>query len=68
MANIDITFRGTEQSSTENVKLQVHCMTSETIKISLIDYSDYEMKINLDKSTAIRFHKELKKQISLIEE
>mgnify|MGYP000361509467 CR=1 FL=1 len=71
MADIDIIFRGSENSGTEENQLQVFYNTNNKITVSIYDENvnnyGYPTIISLNKQTAIRFHRELKKQISYIE-
>ena len=71
MADIDIIFKGAFQSGTEETQLQVFHNTANRITISILDENvdnyGYPVVIQLSKETAIKFHRELKKQISFIE-
>lgn len=68
MADIDIIFRGAIGTNTEENKLEVFWNTTNKITISILEAnSDYPVLVNLSKETAIKFHRELKKQISYIE-
>ena len=71
MADIDIIFKGAFQSGTEETQLQVFHNTANRITISILDENNnnygYPTIISLNKETAIKFHRELKKQISFIE-
>lgn len=71
MADIDIIFKGALNSGTEETQLQVFCNLSNRITISIFDELvnnyGYPVVIQLNKETAIKFHRELKKQISFIE-
>lgn len=68
MADIDIIFRGAIDSNTEANQLEVYANARGNIHISIKEPNNkYATTINLSKSTAIRFHRELKKQISFIE-
>lgn len=70
MADVDIIFRGALGTSTEKAQLEVFANTMNNITISLKDenaFNDCPVIIQLSKSTAIRFHRELKKQISFLE-
>lgn len=64
MANIKITFYGTEKSETNETELEVFKNASDEIFISISD--NYEQSICLDKQTAVRLVRELKKQIGFI--
>ncbi len=70
MADIDIIFKGALDTGTEETQLQVFHNATNKITISILDENSnygYPTIINLSKSTAIKFHRELKKQISFIE-
>lgn len=71
MADIDIIFKGSENTLTEENQLQVYCNINNKITISIYDENvnnyGYPTIICLNKQTAIKFHRELKKQISFIE-
>ena len=68
MANTKIIFLGTENSTTSDHELQCFCNVRNNIVVSIIDNYNRETIITLDKATAIKFSKELRKQISYIEE
>lgn len=68
MANVKLVFYGTEKSETENVTIE--CFYNAGCEISIvISDGDYFPKrfIVLDKPTAIKFSRELRKQIALID-
>ena len=68
MANTKIVFLGTEKSQTENHELLCYSNDKNEIFIS-IEMEGYESSfICLDKSTAIKLHRELKKHISFLNE
>lgn len=71
MADIDIIFKGADNSGTETTKLEVFWNIANRITISILDENienyGYPVAIQLSKETAIKFHRELKKQISFIE-
>lgn len=71
MVDVDIIFKGAEDSGTEQNQLQVFCNMSNRISITIYDddinHRGYPTIIHLTRETAIRFHRELKKQISFIE-
>ena len=67
MANTKLVFIGTEKSKSDEHELVCYNNTNNEIYIN-ISYPNYESAfICLDKSTAIKLHRELKKQISFIE-
>ena len=69
MANVRTLFSGTERSSTYEDDLKCYVNNFNEIYLSVKETSsDLEVFICLDKSTAIKFHRELKKQISFLEE
>ena len=69
MANVKIVFYGSVESETEEHSLEVFANTKKQIYIS-IDANNgsefYNSFIVLDKETAIKFSRELRKQISFI--
>ena len=68
MANVKLVFSGTEESRSDNTSLKCYHNSQNEIFIQLERDGDYPTHICLDKETAIRFHKELKKQISYFRE
>ncbi len=68
MANVKLLFYGTEESETENVSIECFYNAGRELSI-VIDEEQLQRKkfIVLDKSTAIRFSKELRKQIALMD-
>lgn len=71
MANVKLIFTGSFLSDTEECELQCFATDKEEILISIENkgsFHDYNLqRILLDRKTAIRFHRELKKQISYLE-
>ncbi len=72
-ARVKTIFYGTEKSKTEDVELVCYVNSDNQIFIQIEDTSegfayDSVQFICLDKATAIKLHRELKKQISFIEE
>lgn len=72
MANTKLVFCGTEESGTQDVELVCYMNDKDQIYIQISDPTqnpsfNYQF-ICLDKSTAIKLHRELKKQISYIGE
>lgn len=65
MANVKLTFLGTERSKTDQAELECFVSTNEEIVITLND--NYPQMICLDKSTAIRLAKTLRTEINKIE-
>ena len=70
MANTKIIFLGAEGTGTEDYELRCFWNSNNHIAISILDDNNYGLEtiIALDKATAIKFSKELRKQISYIEE
>jgi hypothetical protein len=68
MANVKLIFQGSFKSQTSETDLQVFHNTSNEIYLCIDSDGNCPSYICLDKSTAIRFHRELKKQISFIGE
>lgn len=69
MPNVKLIFSGTEQSSTESTQLQVYANSKNELYIEIND--NYILPcccICLDKETAIKFSKEIRKQISYLED
>lgn len=64
MANVKIVFQGTKESETNETKLEAFANVRNEIYISIED--NYRHIICLDKPTAVRLVRELKKQIGLI--
>jgi hypothetical protein len=68
MANVKLIFQGTENSKTDSSQLLCYKNINEEIFIEIKMPNDYPSFICLDKVTAIRLHRELKKNISFINE
>lgn len=68
MANTKLIFQGTSKSKTEEHELQIFYNTNNEIYISIELKNEYPSFICLDKPTAIKLHRELKKQISYMRE
>ena len=65
---VQLIFYGSKESETNENELKVFCNSCNEIYIS-IELPDFPASfICLDKSTAIKFSKELRKQIALIED
>lgn len=60
---VKLIFYGSEKSETDEEQLRCYCNINNEIYLSI-----NEQFICLDKDTAIRFSKELRKQIALIED
>lgn len=68
MANTTLVFHGTERSGTDQTKLMCYKNTHNNIFIKIEDGVYEPAFICLDKNTAIKLHRELKKHISFLEE
>lgn len=66
MANVKLVFSGTHTSETEENTLQLYATFRDEIFIEINDYGQPPNFICLDKETAIKLHRELKKQISFL--
>jgi hypothetical protein len=64
-------FCGTEKSKTENQSLEVYCNVQDEVAIIIKDEKSNHgfdsQHICLDKETAIRLSRELRKQIALLD-
>lgn len=67
MANVTLVFSGTEKSKTQKHTLVCYHNTLNDIFIEITDDTDLSSFICLNRSTAIKLHRELKKQISFME-
>lgn len=71
MADTKLIFTGANGTGTESNELEVFANVADKISICLFDslsnYKGYPNVIQLDRSTAIKLHRELKKQISYLE-
>ena len=65
---VKVVFTGTADCESDKTELRVYVNDKNRIFISLEDPMWDFPYICLDKSTAIKFHRELKKQISFIKE
>ncbi len=67
MANVRLSFHGSSKSETEEHSIVCYNNVNNEIYLAL-DMPDFETSfICLDRSTAIKLHRELKKQISFLE-
>ena len=64
MANVRMIFHGTKISETNETELELFSTVNNEVFISITD--NYEQSICLDKKTAVRLVRELKKQIGFI--
>jgi hypothetical protein len=67
MANVLLKFYGTEKSKTEDHSLIAYSNTKNEIYLSVEIPNNYPSFICLDKPTAVRLVRELKKQIGNLE-
>ena len=63
---VQLVFYGSEKSGTSDHKLRCFCNTNYEIYVGIEMHHNMEHFISLDKATAIKFSKELRKQIALI--
>jgi hypothetical protein len=68
MEKVKILFQGTERSQTDETELEVFANVQNEIFISIQDQSYPGNFICLDKATAVRLVRELKKQIGFLME
>ena len=68
MANVKLVFSGTETSRTKEHTLVCYHNAGNDIFIEIVTDSQETSYICLDRATAIKLHRELKKQISFITE
>lgn len=67
MANVKLLFSGSEVTKTENTTMECYYNSSNEISIIIEDTESRSFEaISLDRDTAIKFSKELRKQIALI--
>ena len=66
MPNVKLLFCGTENSETNDRHLECFRNVNNEIFIQITPPDHYFNWICLDKSTAIKLHRELKKQISFL--
>ncbi len=66
MANVRLLFFGTEKSLTYYKSIELFCNKNSNLTIIIKDKEFKEQVIELDKSSAIKFSRELRKQISLM--
>ena len=63
---VQLVFYGTEQSYSGDTELRCFCNTKNEIFIGIKEKDSPEIWIALEKNTAIKYSKELRKQIALI--
>lgn len=64
MAKVKLLYCGTEKSQTENYTLVMYANSNNEIYISIDSEDEQPSFICLDRSTAIKLSKELRKEIS----
>ena len=64
---VDLIFSGTELSTSTDHKLRSFSTTNNELYIEIEIDGSYPSWISLDRETAIKFSKELRKQISYLE-
>lgn len=67
MANVKLLFYGTETSGTEEHTLEVFHTNDNEIFIEIDMQDNNRAHLCLDKSTAIKFHRNLKRSISFLD-
>ena len=65
---VELVFYGSEKSRMPETKLRCFCNTQQEIFIGIQEYASPEIWIAMDKKTAIKLSKELRKEIALIED
>jgi hypothetical protein len=63
---VQLVFYGSEKSNSDTTELRCFCNTRNEIFIGIKEEASPEIWIALEKKTAIKFSKELRKQIALI--
>jgi len=63
---VQLVFYGSEDSKSTDTELRCFCNSRNEIFIGIKEYASPEIWTALDKQTAIKFSKELRKQIALI--
>ncbi len=67
MANVKLIFQGTEKSNTEKSELQIYANSYNELTLGFNKQNEYPLFISLDKITAVRLVRELKKQIGYLD-
>jgi len=68
MANVKLLFYGTEKTDSANMNLQCFNNIANELSICINDNdTSNELIISFDKETSIRFSRELRKQIALMD-
>ena len=68
MANVTLIFYGTERSKTDDTELKAFSNRANEMYISIEDDDYPPNHICLDKKTAIKLSRELRKQIALLDD
>jgi hypothetical protein len=68
MPNIKLLFFGSEESQTQKHQLECYQNHNNNIYLNIDTFGWDSSFICLDKSTAIKLHRELKKQISFLKD
>lgn len=69
MANVKLTFFGSEESESTERTIEAYCNQNGELFIQIVDLNGDQFSKQftvLDKSTAIKFSRELRKQISYL--
>lgn len=69
MANVKLTFFGSEESESTERTIEAYCNQNGELFIQIVDLDGDQFSKQftvLDKSTAIKFSRELRKQISYL--
>jgi hypothetical protein len=67
MANVKLLFYGTEKTSTQDTTIECFYNSGNEVTICIEDHDTRTVEsISLDRETAIKLSKELRKQIALI--
>lgn len=67
MDNVTLLFKGTAKSNTQDTSLLLFANSNNEIFIEIDEATMHGMYICLSRATAIRLHKELKRQISYLD-
>lgn len=65
---VELIFYGSDKSEMDETQLRCFCNTRNEIFIGIREKDSPEIWITLEKFTAIKFSKELRKQIALIQD
>lgn len=67
MANYTLVFNGTKASATEETELRVYANTNDEIYLCIKENDSISNHICLDRATAIKLHRTLKREISYLQ-